>query len=67
MATILVIYHVPHERLGTFEPALTAGGCEFRTLDTSNPKADWSVVETFDGLVVMGGLRASLSSRDTRT
>ena len=55
MATLLVVVHVPHERLGTLEPAFRAAGCELRTLNASDPKAAWPSAADVDGLVVMGG------------
>ena len=58
MTTLLVIQHVPHERLGTFEAAFKAAGCAIRTLnafEAFEPKATWPSGGEFDGLVVMGG------------
>lgn len=56
MTTLLVIEHVPHERLGTFAAAFKKAGCTLRTLKAYEPKASWpAAVEEFDALVVMGG------------
>ena len=56
MARLLVIQHVPHERLGTFEPVFKEAGCQLVILNTYHPKAAWpSRVQEMDGLVVMGG------------
>lgn len=54
MATLLVIEHVPHERLGAFEPAFTAAGVTLRTLRVFEPGARWSL-DGVDGVVSMGG------------
>ena len=55
MATLLVIQHVPHERLGTFEPVFNEAGLTLRLLNAHDPKAAWPGVAAFDGLVSMGG------------
>lgn len=55
MPNILVIQHVPHEGLGTFEPAFKAAGLAVTRLDATNPKADWAAAAAAEGLVVMGG------------
>ena len=55
MRTLLVIQHVPHERLGTFEPAFQAAGLTLRLLNAHDPRAAWPGVAAFDGLVSMGG------------
>ena len=55
MPSILVIQHVPHEGLGTFEAAFKAAGCGIRTLKAFEPSASWPSDGEFDGLVVMGG------------
>ena len=55
MSTVLVIHHVPHERLGTFEPVFTAAGCSLRLLNSDDPKATWPSLSDLDGLVAMGG------------
>ncbi|MBI3997112.1 MAG: gamma-glutamyl-gamma-aminobutyrate hydrolase family protein [Candidatus Omnitrophica bacterium] len=51
----MVIQHVPHEGLGTFEPALTRAGCSLVTLHSDDPKAHWPKITDLDGLIVMGG------------
>jgi GMP synthase (glutamine-hydrolysing) len=53
--TLLIIEHVPHERLGTFEPAFKAAGCRMAALRPYDAKADWSVLEHASGVVSMGG------------
>ncbi len=55
MPRLLVVQHVPYERLGTLEPAFTGAGCTLRALDASSPAAVWPAQPEFDGLVVMGG------------
>lgn len=55
MPNILVIQHVLHERLGTFEAVFKEAGFSIATLDASNPRAKWPAVSEFDALVVMGG------------
>src|SRR3989338_5724472 len=55
MKTLLVIQHVPHEGLGTFEPALKRAGCLILTLNSDDPKAKWPTIADLDGLIVMGG------------
>jgi len=57
MATLLVIQHVPHERLGTFEAPLRQAGCSIRPLNTHDPKADWPRLDGAGilGVVSMGG------------
>lgn len=54
MPTLLVIEHVPHERLGAFEPAFAAAGASLRPLRVFEPGARWSL-EGVDGVVSMGG------------
>ena len=55
MSRLLVIQHVPHERLGTFEPALKQAGCTLQPFNAADPKAVWPSTEALDGVVVMGG------------
>jgi GMP synthase (glutamine-hydrolysing) len=56
MSTILVIEHVPHERLGTFEEAFTAEGCTLRPLRVYEPRIDWdTALAGIGGVVSMGG------------
>ena len=55
MATLLVIQHVPHERLGTFEPAFKEAGCSCRVLNAHDSKAAWPRADDVDGIVTMGG------------
>lgn len=55
MSTVLVIQHVPHEGLGTFEPVLKRAGCSFVTLNSADPKAQWPKLNDVDGIIVMGG------------
>ncbi len=52
---LLVIQHVPHERLGTFEQAFTAAGCRPLLLHADDRKAIWPGVNDVDGIVSMGG------------
>lgn len=53
--TMLVIHHVPHEGLGTFEEPLKESGHKLRFLKVYEPEANWSECEQIDALVVMGG------------
>ena len=55
MARLLVIQHVPHERLGTFEAAFRSAGCALRLLHAYEAAAAWPRVEDVDGIVSMGG------------
>ena len=55
MPTLLVIQHVPHERLGTFEPAFKAAGCALRLLNAHDANAAWPRATDVDGIVSMGG------------
>jgi len=55
MAQLLVIQHVPHERLGTFEPAFRQAGCSPTILNAYDPRASWPRLSEVDGVVVMGG------------
>ncbi len=55
MSTILVIQHVPHERLGTFERAFNEASCSLTLFNAHEPRAQWPSPTGYDGLVVMGG------------
>jgi len=55
MKPILVIQHVPHERLGTFEESFTRAGCSILPLNSYNSKATWPALSAVQGIVVMGG------------
>jgi len=55
MAQLCIIQHVPHERLGTFEPTFEAAGLSCRPLQAYAPNAPWPAAQEIDGLVVMGG------------
>ena len=55
MPRLLVIQHVPHERLGTFEEAFDAADCSLVTFRADEPDARWPSLERVDGLVSMGG------------
>lgn len=52
---LLVIQHVPHERLGTFEPAFKAAGCALQVLRADDPDTAWPPLDGLDGIVSMGG------------
>lgn len=54
-ATLLIIEHVPHERLGVFEPAFTAAGCSLLRLTTYDRTIRWPSLDDVDGIVSMGG------------
>lgn len=51
---VLVITHVPHEQLGTLEPAFKKAGLALDFLNAASAKV-WPQPASFDGLVVMGG------------
>jgi len=55
MTRLLVIQHVPHERLGTFEEAFEAEDCSLVTFRAEEPGARWPSLERVDGIVSMGG------------
>ena len=55
MPSLLVIQHVPHERLGTFEPVFKEAGATLRPLHAFDAKTAWPPLAGFDGVVVMGG------------
>ncbi len=55
MPTIAVFYHVPYERLGTFEPVFAKSRFTLQAVDVFRPQAAWPSVDAIDGLVVMGG------------
>lgn len=52
---LLVIQHVPHEGLGTFEPIFTQAGCALERLNASDSNVRWPRLDELNGLVVMGG------------
>ncbi len=54
MATLLVIQHVGHERLGTFEQGFKRAGCALRPLHIFE-RPDWPSLDGIDGIVSMGG------------
>ena len=53
--TILVIQHVPHERLGTFEETFTKAECHLQPLNAYDAKNTWPRLDKIDGIVSMGG------------
>lgn len=55
MSAILVIQHVPHEGLGTFEDVFRQAGCSVQPLLATDPRAKWPTVSKVDGIVSMGG------------
>lgn len=55
MPTLLVIEHVPHERLGAFEPAFTDAGVTLRPFRVFERAARWPGLDDADGVVAMGG------------
>lgn len=55
MSRIVVVQHVSHEGLGTFEPSFKAAGCVLQTLNVFEPKIAWPSVSDLGGLVLMGG------------
>jgi GMP synthase-like glutamine amidotransferase len=55
MARVLVIQHVPHERLGTFEEAFEAVDCSLAMFRAEEPGARWPSLNRVDGVVSMGG------------
>ena len=54
MTAILVIQHVPHERLGTFEEAFRGAGCTLQPLHVVD-QGTWPSLNGLDGIVSMGG------------
>lgn len=55
MSRLLVIQHVPHERLGTFEDAFKTAGCTIRPLNSYEAKGAWPDLGDIEGIVSMGG------------
>jgi len=55
MANLVILQHVPHERLGTFEQPLTAAGMVCRPLKVYERTVVWPTAQAIDGLIVMGG------------
>ena len=55
MSRLLVIQHVPHERLGTFEGAFKETGCSLLPLNAYDPNARWPHLLDVQGIVSMGG------------
>jgi GMP synthase (glutamine-hydrolysing) len=55
MQQLLIIQHVAHERLGTFEDAFRRAGCRLIPLNIFEPKAVWPALEEVGGVVSMGG------------
>lgn len=55
MQTLLVLQHVPHERLGTFEAAFADEGCAVQPLNTYDANVRWPSLSQVQGVVVMGG------------
>ncbi len=54
MAILLVIQHVAHERLGTFEQGFKRAGCALRPLNIFE-RPSWPALDGIDGVVSMGG------------
>ncbi len=54
MTKLLVIQHVPHERLGTLEPGFKDAGCEIVPFK-ANEATRWPLPTEYDGIVSMGG------------
>lgn len=55
MAKILILQHVPHERLGTLEPPLKKMGHTLLPLDTYDETAVWPSLSEVDAVILMGG------------
>lgn len=55
MSTIVVIEHVPHERLGTFEAPLKAVGCAVQSLKAYERNVRWPDPAEMTACIVMGG------------
>ena len=55
MKPVLVIQHVSHERLGTFEPVFTQAGVAIRSLSVGESTAVWPRIDEIAGVVSMGG------------
>ncbi|MBI4596771.1 MAG: gamma-glutamyl-gamma-aminobutyrate hydrolase family protein [Candidatus Omnitrophica bacterium] len=61
--TLLVIQHVPHERLGTFEPIFMQSGLTIRTLNAADTQAIWPKPDDANGIVSMGGPQSVYEQR----
>lgn len=55
MPELLILQQVPHEHLGTFAPPLEAAAIHFHHIDFSLEPAARPKLNTYDGLVVLGG------------
>ena len=55
MPTLLIVQHVPHEGVGTFEQPFKAAGLTLQLLRATDQQATWPDLEDIAGLVVMGG------------
>ena len=55
MPTLLIIQHVRHERLGTFDAVFKDAGCRLVTLNSFEASARWPSLDAIDGIVTMGG------------
>jgi GMP synthase (glutamine-hydrolysing) len=55
MPELLILQQVPHEHLGTFAPPLEAAAFHFHHIDFSLEPAARPKLNTYDGLVVLGG------------
>ena len=53
--TILVLEHVAHERLGTFEAALNNAGCALLEVNIAEAGASLPSLSTVSGIISMGG------------
>jgi len=52
---VLVIYHVPHERLGALDGPLKAAKIRLVPFNAASPKARWPKAKGYAGFIVMGG------------
>lgn len=55
MSTILIVLNVAHEGLGTFDPVFRRAKCAVQAFRAFDAKGVWPTMETFDGLVLLGG------------
>ena len=64
MKPVLVIQHVPHERLGTLEATFTGLGLRLQPLQAYRDDA-WPALSEIDGVVSMGGPQSVYEALDS--
>lgn len=63
MATILAVYNVAYEGLGTFDPVFRHDGVSVQPFRAFDAKGVWPAVDTFDALVIMGGPQSAYQQK----